>query len=128
MEAAHSEIRQEEGRMLIPRPVRLLFPIAFYAMATIMLSGCAVGRNELDGTIVLGFKAGRLVETTNQALVAGSQTLGAFLPAPWGSLIALAGTGLAAHLAGRNRGWDEHKAETGGAAPPPPPAPREPKE
>lgn len=39
------------------------------------LAGCAVGRNDLNGDIVVGFKLGRLVETANQAVATGTEGL-----------------------------------------------------
>jgi hypothetical protein len=45
-------------------------------------SGCAVGRRETDGAIVLGFEAGKLAETPGQLASIATD----FLPEPWGSL------------------------------------------
>lgn len=64
-------------------PYRSL-PIA----ACLMLAGCAVGRRESDGAIILGFDVAKLPETPQQFLGAAS----GFLPEPWGSLAVGAGT------------------------------------
>lgn len=78
----------------------------------LLTGGCALGRNDLDGSVVIGFKAGQLVETTNQALAAGLGGAGHLLGGPWGELLTLGGLGFAAHARGRDRGWDEHKTDT----------------
>lgn len=70
-----------------------------------LLTGCAVGRNELTGEVVLGFGAGRLVETAGQAVA----SLGSLLPPPFGQLGILGGALLMGHQTGRNRGWDERE-------------------
>lgn len=57
------------------RKATILFALAISAA---WATGCAVGRNEATGSIVLGFDAGKLVETTDQAIGAlGEGLLGA---------------------------------------------------
>lgn len=82
----------------------------------ILLVGCAVGRNDANGDIVLGFKAGRLVETANQAIAAGSEGLLGMLgvaagPAGAVGLIAAKfwkdAEAAKSKRDGENKGWDE---------------------
>jgi hypothetical protein len=64
-----------------------------YIAPLVMLAGCAVGRNDTTGEVVLGVAAGKLVESTNQALGALTDTaltaLGVGIPGA-GGLVALA--------------------------------------
>lgn len=71
------------------------------------VGGCAVGRNDRTGEIVLGIKAGTLVETSEQALAAAGSAAASALPPPFGDLLNFALIGLGGHLLGRNKGWDE---------------------
>lgn len=78
-------------------------------LACLMLAGCAVGRRETDGAIVLGFEAGKLVETPGQALNVAAD----FLPEPFRSVavgvLGIGGTALATRRSQRARdaAWDE---------------------
>lgn len=84
-------------------------------IASVFMPGCAVGRDDATGAIVLGFEAGRLVETGPQALAAA---VGSFVPgaAPIvGVITGLLGIGTAAHYRakrnGERSGWDERGRE-----------------
>lgn len=92
---------------------------AFLAVAfLLMLSGCAVGRDDATGAIVLGFEAGRLVETAPQALagLAGSLIpgLGPVVSLAAGAL-GIGGTAAAVHYRSKRRGerdgWDEKEED-----------------
>lgn len=79
------------------------------------LSGCAVGRDESTGAIILGIEAGRLVETGPQAIAAA---VGTFLPGAGpivGTIAGLLGIGGAVHYRskrnGERAGWDERGRE-----------------
>jgi len=91
------------------------------------MQGCAVGRRELDGAIVIGVEAGKLVETGNQAIAGAAGALfgptgiavsgGALgLLGIAGKLWAKSAASSAAHEAER-RGWEEAQATF---SPPPP--------
>lgn len=98
------------SRPLLPTLTLVLLAAVLWAVPIMALAGCAVGRDQLSGDIVLGFKAGRLVETANQAGFAAAEAAGTLLGG--GPLGQLAGFGLTAalgHFAGRNRGWDERE-------------------
>lgn len=95
------------------RSLFLLLRSATGLALVVGLSGCAVGRDELTGDVVLGFKAGRLVETANQAAVTGLETLGTSIGIPGIGGLALvaaklwkdASTAKASHES-ENRGYD----------------------
>lgn len=112
----------------------------FAAWAVIsLIAGCAVGRNELTGAIVLGFEAGRLVETANQAVATGTEGVLGMLglgAGPAGAIGVLAaklygdkekarGDARAAEALreGEMRGWNEREAAATVQLPIPPPAP-----
>ena len=89
--------------------------LALCVFSLVLLQGCAVGRDDSTGAIVLGFEAGRLVETGPQALAAA---VGSFVPgaAPIvGVITGLLGIGTAAHYRakrnGERSGWDERGRE-----------------
>lgn len=94
---------------------------ALALLAVALLTGCAVGRNEGTVAIVLGFEAGKLVETPGQALGVAAD----FLPEPFRSLavgaLGIGGTALATSRATRKRdaAFDEGVARATGHAPPP---------
>lgn len=75
------------------------------------LGGCAVGRNELTGEVVLGIKAGRLVETTEQLMVGAAQGLGGLLPPPFGDIALMGVSALVGHQSGARKGWDEKEQD-----------------
>jgi hypothetical protein len=81
----------------------------------VWVSGCAVGRDESTGAIILGFEAGRLVETGPQALAAAA---GALIPGAGpiiGTIAGVLGIGGAVHYRSRRNGeragWDERGRE-----------------
>lgn len=96
---------------ILHRPwlVRLALCGTVGLLMLVWLCGCAVGRNDVDGSIVLGWKAGQLVENTNQAIAAAANVAGGLLPPPFGQILTLSGIGIAAHLSGKNRGWDDRE-------------------
>lgn len=84
--------------------------VALLALAFLGLyatAGCAVGRRETDGAIVLGFEAGKLAETPGQIAAAATS----FLPEPFGGLAQVAlgalGVGGAVAASGRKRAQQE---------------------
>lgn len=91
---------------------------ALVALVFLSLSGCAVGRDDATGAIVLGFEAGRLVETAPQALagLAGSLIpgLGPVVGIVSG-LLGIGGTAAAVHYrakrTGERDGWDEREED-----------------
>ena len=112
------------------------------AAALLSAFGCAVGRRDTDGAIVLGFEAGKLVETGDQILAAGGQSILSLLgmgAGPAGAIGLLAAKlwkDAEAEKAKRYaeaKGWEEAKRDTltqygaGVVLPPapvsPPPAP-----
>ena len=120
--------------MTLPRTTRgrlelgavLLAAAAFWTIAGLLViaaTGCAVGRNELTGEVVLGFGAGKLIETANQGLGAagdvllgplglGGLGLGGLAAAAWRQQ----GVAKAKHE-GENEGWTQAAATY--SAPPP---------
>ena len=93
--------------------------------ALLLLGACAVGRRELDGAVVIGFEAGKLVETGNQALgalfgpaglVASGGAVG--VAGIVGKLWASAAANKAARAA-EEKGWQDAAATF--SAPPPNP-------
>lgn len=107
----------------------LLALAVWCALAGVMIAvtGCAVGRRESDGAIVLGFEAGKLVETGNQAIAGAAGAL--FGPtgiAVSGGALGLLGivgklwassAAAKARNAGERAGWEEAAATY--TAPPP---------
>lgn len=85
------------------------------------LQGCAVGRRDVDGAIVLGFEAGKLTETGDQILAAGGSSILSLLgmgagPAGAIGLVAAkfwkdAETEKAKRYA-ESKGWEEAKKDT----------------
>jgi hypothetical protein len=95
----------------------------FVAAVTLGLGGCAAGLTS-TGTTVVGFEVGEEA-TTLQRAGEFAQSVAPFLPAPWGSLLALGGAAVGggeilrrktkaqiaaererARLQGREEGWD----------------------
>lgn len=83
-------------------------------LSVTVLSGCAAFRNP-DGTFN---------EEKAKAAVAATATGAAFIPPPFGELIALVvaagGAAVIGHLKGKEKGWDEKEKDMRKAAPPAP--------
>ena len=114
----------------------ILLSLALFVTACV-LQGCAVGRRDVDGAIVLGFEAGKLTETGDQILAAGGTGILSLLgmgAGPAGAIGLLAAklwkdaeTEKAKRYA-ESKGWEEAKKDTltqygGGVVLPPVPTP-----
>lgn len=103
--------------------LKMALMIAVLIACAVYLSGCAVGRNELNGDIVAGIGLGRLTENTNQLAAGAVSDLSSVLPPPFGQLVTLGGSLLLGHMAGSRKGWDEREKAAGTQQPLPTPAP-----
>ena len=117
----------DQGTALFPWRFFIVLTVACAALAW-FLPGCAVGRNEQTGAIVIGFNAGKLVETGNQAIAgaagalfgpAGIAVSGGALGVVWiiGKLWASSAAAKSKHE-GERAGWEEAQATF--SAPPQP--------
>lgn len=83
------------------------FMVCLLVLPFCCLLGCAVGRNEATGGIVLGVEAGKLVETAPQA-IAGLVDL--IVPGA-GTAVGAIGLAIGAHYRSKRKGerdgWDE---------------------
>ena len=88
----------------------LAFSIACLVAAFLLIPGCALGRNELDGDVVFGVGLGRFAENANQAAAGAIEDLDGLLPPPFGKIASLGGLLLLGHMQGTRKGWDEREA------------------
>lgn len=107
----------------LPDDVFVLCVLGF-AVCLWFITGCAAGRNDATGEIVIGFGAGRLTESVNQGLSqlgdyilpgAGAALAAVGLPViGWARSYAAARANAAAHAA-ENKGFDEGAARSVGS-------------
>lgn len=108
----------------------MVFLLCVCVLFCIVLGGCAAGRNDATGEIVVGWGVAKLTETANQGLAQlGDMVLpgaGAALAAigvpviAWARAKSAAAAAQAAHAA-ENKGFDEGNARAAGAVVPVPP-------